>query len=79
MSDSERLFITRINLICHKRLEWCIRISDFQSFIFNVVSFGLVAMVEPDMINKAIEFCEEFEHIRSSEEGNIFLDMKGYP
>ena len=79
MEDAERRFITRISRICHKRLEWCLRISDFQSFIFHVVGFGLVALVDPDKIKEAIEFCEEFEHIRSPEEGIIFLDMKGYP
>ncbi len=78
MSDSERLFIDRINLLCRERVERNITITDFQSFIDNVVKHGMVAVVSYYRIREALEFCDEFKHITTPEEGNIFLDMKGY-
>ena len=79
MSDSEILFIDRINLLCRERVERNITITDFQSFIANVVKRGMVAVVSYYRIREALEFCDEFKHIITPEEGNIFLDMKGYP
>lgn len=38
----------------------------------------MVAVVSYYRIREALEFCDEFKHIMSPEEGNIFLDMKGY-
>ena len=78
MSDSERLFIDRINLLRHERVERSITIPDFQSFIYNVVKCGMVAVTSYYRIHEALEFCDEFKHIMTPEEGNIFLDMKGY-
>lgn len=39
----------------------------------------MVAVVSYYRIREALEFCDEFKHIMTPEEGNIFLDMKGYP
>ena len=38
----------------------------------------MVAVVSYYRIREALEFCDEFKHIMTPEEGNIFLDMKGY-